>query len=162
MWRVHRRAADDASGHRFSFIYYASPEVFKRVKSSMNNHESANIIRDSGILLDLLHNEEGLEIESTCDPSWPLSLRKSWPYYIMGVSQMALDLIENLRTSPRPALDISSIHQQELYYTQLMIKQKEVWQNWGSTAFFHHINAIFGYEPLIAQPRGFLGILASF
>jgi len=162
MWRIHRRSAGGESGHQFSFYYYATHEMFESVKSSIIDHQAVKILNSANLLRDLLHNEEGSEIEATCDPSWPLSLRKSWPYYIMGVSKMALELIENLRPSPRPALDVNSIHEYERYYSHLMFKQNEVWQNFGSHAFFHHINAIFGYVPLIARPSVLRGILTSF
>jgi hypothetical protein len=34
------------------------------------------------------------EIADTSDPSWPPSLQQSWPYFIMGVSVMYLDLAQ--------------------------------------------------------------------
>jgi len=49
LWRFHRRAARDAAGHRFSFIFRASPQM-----------------------------------------------QAAWPSFIMGVSQLWLDLIEQI------------------------------------------------------------------
>jgi hypothetical protein len=41
-------------------------------------------------------------------------------------------------------------------------KLNAFWQRSASHAFFHHINALFGYVPLITQPRQIQGLFASF
>lgn len=162
MWRIHRRSAGGEAGHQFSFLYYGSYDVSKSIKSFVNQHNILEFLKNFNLLRDWLHREKGNEIEATCDPNWPLPLQKAWPYYIMGVSQMALELIANLRPSPRPSLDKISVEDCEIYYTQIMTKVSEVWQKWGSHAFFHHINAIFGYVPVVAQPRQVSGLMAIF
>jgi hypothetical protein len=162
IWRIHRRGQDDATGHKFSFLYYSSKEVFKTIESSITDHGVVKVLQKANFLRDLSHVEIGAKIEATSDNKWPLPLQKTWPYYIMGVSQMALELVDNLRHSPRPAYDVVSINDCETYYTLIMNRFIEVWQNWGSHAFFHHINAVFGFMPVVAQPRQVSGVLAVF
>lgn len=162
MWRIHRRGKEDHTGHQFSFLYYSSPEVYDIMKSSIINHKTVEVLQGAHFLRDLLHSHKGIEIEATSDSTWSIPLQKAWPYYIMGVSQMALELIANLHDSSRTTLDVSSINDCEIYYTQLMTKLTNVWQNCGSHAFFHHINAVFGYMPVIAKPSYVAGMWASF
>lgn len=162
LWRIHRRADNDATGHAFSFLYYASPEVFKALESLISNHKVVEVLKSANLLRDLSHIEIGKNIEATSDGRWPLPLQKTWPYYIMGVSQMSLGLVDNIRHSPRPTYDATLINDYETYYTTIMTNFIQVWQNWGSHAFFHHINAIFGYVPLIAMPSQVVGAFAAF
>ena len=162
IWRIHRRAADDQAGHQYSLFYYSPHELFEVVKSFIADHKAVKILQSENLLRELIQNSKGKEIEATSDPSWPVSLQRSWPYFIMGTSQMALELIANLQDSSRPDLESASINECELYYSQLMVKFIDVWKTWGSHAFFHHINAVFGYSPLIAKPNYVAGMLASF
>lgn len=162
LWRFHRRFNTDEAGHQFSFILYTTREVSETIESFVSGHEAIAVLQQAKLLRARVQRNDGSEIEATCDKSWPLSLQQAWPYYIMGVSQMVLDLVDRLRTFPRPAFNGLSVKNYEDYYTNLMAELTNVWKNWGSHAFFHHMNAIFGYERLIARPREFSAFLGSF
>ena len=71
-------------------------------------------------------------------------------YYIMGVSQMALELMDS---SAHPDLAPESKETWEPYYSDLMNRMNKTWHDWGSHAFFHHINAIFVGEQVLARVR---------
>jgi len=76
---------------------------------------------------------------------------------------MLLNLIGALNKYIKPDINkTSNISEIEKFYIELEKRLTEIWQRHGSHAFFHHINAIFGYVPLLAKPRSFDGILASF
>lgn len=162
LWRFHRRFNTDEAGHQFSFILYTTREVSETIESFVSGHEAIAVLQQAKLLRARVQRNDGSEIEATCDKSWPLSLQQAWPYYIMGTCQMVLDLMDRLRTSSRPPFNNTSINDYENYYAKLMAEVTSVWQNHGSHAFFHHINAIFGYVPLIAQPRQLAGFLATF
>ena len=153
---------DDAVGHEFTFLCYAVEDVHHTIDRSVTEHPALGFLRDTGLLREFLGSGSGSAIGATSDAAWPLPLQETWPYYIDGVSRMALELIDKLRTSPRPALDPSSIADCETYYMELMTRFNTVWHHWGSHAFFHHINAVFGYQPVVAQPRYVEGMLVVF
>jgi len=113
------------------------------------------------------HAEEAKQnIEDTSDKTWSVELQKSWPYYINGVSQMLLELMRHLKTQvPGKMPSITSnppLNEVESFYIDLNNRLMAAWQNEGSHAFFHHINALFGHVPLIAQPRTITGMFATF
>ena len=96
------------------------------------------------------------DIEDTSDKNWPVSIQKAWPYYIMGVSQMWLNLItqvadDNLKSEPH-----SSVKEIETFYSQVNETVTDLWQKQGRHAFMHHLNALFGYEPLIYYEKRYL------
>ena len=74
----------------------------------------------------------------------------------MGVSQMWLNLIaqvagDNLRSDPP-----LSIEEIEAFYKQVNQTVTDLWQKQGRHAFMHHLNALFGYEPMIYWEKRYL------
>lgn len=167
LWRVHRRSARDNTGHQLTFHCYMDDALVSSISDAITQSEAFDFLRNHQLLREYLHDQAQSEnIEDTSDGSWSVELRKSWPYYIHGVSLMLLDLIGQIKT--RVASDIPSISSStalaevESFYVGLNGKLTVVWQQEGSHAFFHHINALFGYVPLIAQIRSLSGVLATF
>ena len=86
-------------------------------------------------------------ISATSDRNWPDSIQNSWPYFIMGVSLMWLDLLE--QTVDLDELGArNSIPGRLEYYSDIHDQLTALWKQVGRHAMFHHINAIYGYEPL--------------
>lgn len=162
LWRIHRRATDDVAGHEFAFISYAPEDVHRALDVLIAGHAALRFLQNAGLLRELISSDDGSAIAATSAPTWPEPLKRAWPYYIDGVSRMALKLVDELRASPRPALDAFSAADCEAYYSKLMAQFNEVWHDWGSDAFLHHINAVFGYQPVVARPRSVDGMLAVF
>jgi len=166
LWRFHRRAARDQSGHQLTLLCYTTQEDSVSMNDVIQKTESFEILNKHGLLREYLHYEGGPNIEDSSDKNWPKEIQKSWPYFIAGVSEMLLELIdtikknvaENLSLNP-PFKELTDI---ERVYFKVNKRLTILWQQEGSHAFFHHINALFGYVPLLAQPRNFAGILASF
>jgi len=101
------------------------------------------------------------KIEDTSDRRWPIEIQMSWLHFIMGVSEMLLALIDNIKEESSPNLS-EPINLIESYYLKIHKRLSEIWHIHGSHAFLHHINALFGYVPLIAHPRNILGIITTF
>jgi hypothetical protein len=95
-------------------------------------------------------------IEDTSDKNWPVSIQKTWPYYIMGVSQMWLNLIAQVADDNMKSDSPSSIKEIETFYKQVDEIMTELWQKQGRHAFMHHLNALFGYKPLIYYEKRYL------
>ncbi len=159
IWRVHRRAANDDIGHKFTFFAYVEDEVAEVLRQAVTEHESLRLLRDTGLLKEYSNNEIGPNIDSTSDPNWPKEIKRAWPYFIQGVSHMILDLVAQLREQIDSSDDVSEIAQAKRVYSEVHQQLCTLWQLEGSHAFFHHINALFGYGPVLAKPaiHGFFG-----
>ena len=160
LWRFHRRAARDDAGHRFSFIFYASAETAYQVFDALSSN---------ALLTEMVYSERIIEagydnpdriarprIEDTSDPKWPLSIQKSWPYYIKGVSQMWLNLISEIVADMPSDGSPLSVNEYEEFYKEVNTTIISLWERDGRHAFLHHLNALFGYEPLIFYEKRML------
>lgn len=149
LWRFHRRAGDDDTGHQFSFIFYSKAADTDKIMDEIAANELLVELNQSGILKNVIlentrHARPSL-IEETSDPNWSLPLQKAWPHYIMGVSAMWLSLVDqyaaDIETS-QEGIEMESLYQE----VNRMITQ--TWQIEGRHALLHHMNALFGYTPL--------------
>lgn len=167
LWRIHRRWKNDGSGHEFTLDCFTKEQTANSIEKLIRESEPFKILQENSLLADDLNKvPNGKNIHDIADDestiAWPEELKRSWPYYINGCCKMFLDLIELLRNSSHTDVEEKGISKLESFYTEINNRLIKVWQEHGSHAFFHHINAIFGYEPLLAKPSGFYGILASF
>jgi len=151
LWRFHRRAARDAAGHQFSFIFYSTPEAARAIYADISSNPVVKELLKSGDLvavkLDDTTRPQRATISATSDHNWPASIQKSWPYFIMGVSLMWLDLAEQT-VDPHELASRRGIWDRLEYYKEITSRITALWKQVGRHAFFHHINAIYGYEPL--------------
>jgi hypothetical protein len=136
------------------------------INDVIQKSSTLKILKDNGNLKEFLYKEGDKNIENSSDSNWSIEIQKSWPYFINGVSEMLLEMIGLIRISVADGLGIHPPFQDPNDIERLYIKVNErlisLWQNEGSHAFFHHINVLFGYVPLLAQPRNLVGILTSF
>jgi hypothetical protein len=160
LWRFHRRAARDGAGRQFSFIFYASPRTARNIFQTLQSDPMAVNMKSGGVIDDIVcDNPAELtrpNIEDTSDKNWPVSIQKAWPYYIMGVSQMWLSLIAEVAEDDLKSDPASSIEEIETFYKQVNETVTDLWQKQGRHAFMHHLNALFGYEPLIYIEKRYL------
>lgn len=151
LWRFHRRAANDNAGHQFSFIFYADPQTAAQIFMHINHNPlTRQLIEEKIIAKVKLDNPEipkRSKIEDTSDKSWSKNLQRSWPYYIMGVSVMWLDLLNREIDADKLAA-LASVTARMKYYHSVNANLTMLWKTQGEHAFYHHINAIFGYEPM--------------
>ncbi len=159
LWRVHRRATRDQEGHQFTFLCYSQDKTAQLINKKIISSSALIKLKNAKLLEKYFWKEEEQDknnktnIEDTSDESWPIEIQRSWPFFIMGVSEMLLKLIEKIKeNTPLPDLSIP-INSIESYYMKLNDKLSNIWLNNGQHAFFHHINALFGYVPLLVKPR---------
>ena len=152
LWRFHRRSGDDDDGHRFSFIFFADAAVADRINRTILEHPLLQLMLAEGLLRDVIvdtvdHNDRPA-IADTSDRNWSPIMQAAWPYYIMGVSRMWLEMIDrcslDIGTPESPALDPLITH-----YEAVNAEVTRIWQQEGYHALLHHLNAIYGYGPLI-------------
>lgn len=146
-WRVHRRAAaGDQAGHVFSFIFYSSKA------SAANIYQS---IQSDGLLLQLQKQHKLIMISydsvkpktmtnlaDTSDSVWPETVRQSWPYFMMGASQMWLTQVQDFKQ------EMQNIHELEQRYKIIQSKLSSLWQKQGDRVLLHHLSALYAYQPV--------------
>ncbi len=148
LWRFHRRAGRDQAGHQFSFIFYSSALTAQLIYYDLENNLLLRDLLQQGKLDSVQFDDVGQlsrpNLEDTSDKSWPLIIQKSWPDYIMGVSQMWLNLVHGLAEN----------HQQVDVIQRYDDVQKELtalWMQYGQHAWLHHLNALYAYEPFLIR-----------
>jgi len=96
-------------------------------------------------------------IEDTSDGNWSPPIKKSWPFYIMGVSEMWLNLIREVASQTSWGKTPATVEAQLRFYEQVNASIEQMWKEEGQHAFLHHLNAIFGYEPLMVREKLLMG-----
>jgi hypothetical protein len=156
-WRFHRRAIRDQAGHQFSFIFYASPATAAQIYDALEADECLRELRSSGQIQQVTYDDPSKitrpNIEDASDTSWALPIKKSWPHFILGVSQMWLDLIADYAGQVSNGKTPTKRNEVQTLYKKVDDRIKEAWQEQGRHAFLHHLNAIFEYEPLAVYEK---------
>jgi len=160
LWRFHRRAARDAAGRMFSFIFYATASTARHIFSALDSDPLINQLKVDGIIERTEYDDPTRitrpNIEDTSDQQWPVSIQKTWPYYIMGASQMWLNLIAEVAAENPEGFASASSKDIEACYQQIDRIILELWQQEGRHAFMHHLNALFEYAPLIYWEKRYI------
>lgn len=151
LWRFHRRAAHDAAGHQFSFIFYSTPDIAQAIYDDIDHSVLVDGLLATGDLLavklDNVNEPKRAGISATSDKKWSMTIQKSWPYFIMGVSVMWLDLVAQ-EVDDKALSSNRGIKERLDYYRKVNDRITALWNKEGRHALLHHINGIFGYEPL--------------
>ncbi len=154
LWRFHRRAAPDDHGHRFSFIFYADAETAGIINNEVEKSPIAVQLQEAGVVqhvrLAALNEEAAQDIGATSDQSWPEAIQRGWPWFIMGVSQSWLRLLDEVKAK-RPPPDRASLSDVSEYYRAIHEDVSVLWREHGQHAYLHHLNAVFGYQLLIIR-----------
>ena len=149
-WRFHRRAVRDNVGHQFSFIFYTDKDTAQSIYKQVGHNEITKKMLEMNILQKILTDDPDRNtltaINATSDKNWPLELQNAWPAYIMGVSSTWLQLINQAIKDNKPGNDINYLLGE---YKQADAAISGIWYEQGQHAFLHHLNAIFGYEPIL-------------
>jgi hypothetical protein len=157
LWRFHRRAVRDTAGHRLRFLFYAPPETARQIHTALMAAPLLAELHAAGVLervvIDDPEEAPRSALSATSDPNWSPAMQASWPYFIMGASQLWLDLMDQFaarRTLGPPPKDLDGlIH----YYKDLDHHMTTTWQQEGRHALLHHLNALFGYKTLAVMMR---------
>jgi hypothetical protein len=160
LWRFHRRAARDGGGRQFSFIFYSSPQTARRIFDELKMDPLVHNLKSAEVIEQEVYDDpaklELPNIEDMGDKNWPAPIQKSWPYYIMGASQMWLNLIVEIAAENMTDEPPSSMAEIEQFYQNVDEILTQLWQKEGRHAFMHHLNALFEYEPLIYWERRYM------
>jgi len=154
LWRFHRRAARDAAGHSLSFLVYAPESVGSALCRTLRGDTTVRRLLVAGVLDEVRCQAPDAAkarlVEATSDPSWSPALQRTWPYYIMGVSEMWLRLIDEYS---QPESGFQPIGQMLAHYEAVQQKLTETWKDEGGHAFLHHLSALFAYQPVDVVQR---------
>jgi hypothetical protein len=157
LWRFHRRAIRDQDGHQFSFIFYTSGETAQEIYRAI---ESSRLLREliaAHLVVDTIYDNTTAvlrpDLGATSDSNWSPEIKRTWPFYIMGVSRMWLNLIDEVSKETLKEGFLSNLNDLLEGYRKVNEVVEEKWRLEGSHAFLHHLNAIFGYEPLVIYER---------
>lgn len=173
LWRAHRRAVrsdqsgkPDEAGHQFTLLLFTSERTADAIDQEIQSHGTIIGMRGNELLRDyFLEKEQGEDINQvsgTSDKAWSVEVQRAWPYYIMGVSEMLLDLVAHCRAAvPGPEFTEGS-DRVAGFYGQLNQQLCAIWQQEGHHAFLHHMNALFGYTPLVIPANCVNAQLCSF
>lgn len=146
LWRFHRRAGNDATGHAFSFLFYSQTRQAEQIHTTIKHNAFLAQWQREGrikqIHFDDLNNNTQPNIEDSSDKSWPLAIQKSWPKFIMGACQMWLDLIAQLQTN------VAKDQPVERRYQEIQKQINQLWESNGQHAWLHQLNAVFNYHPI--------------
>jgi hypothetical protein len=157
LWRFHRRAGRDSAGHQFSLIFLADQATATQIDTDVR----ANLLADWLMARKMVERinfyqrspEELGRLELTSDPTWPIEIQRSWPYFIMGASQSWLMLVQE--HSAEIALPEQVDYPALLdHYTQVDAQMNNQWRDSGQHAYLHHLSAIFGYQPIRIRSNG--------
>ena len=69
----------------------------------------------------------------------------------MGVSKTWLEMIDAEAGRQRQSPDNQSIEELQEQYRRVDDEVRKAWQTEGHHAFLHHLNAVFGYTPIIVD-----------
>jgi len=155
LWRFHRRAGRDAAGSKFSFIFYTDADNARLITDEISSQPLLTELADNGIIekiwVDDYRVNERPGISDTSDREWPEEIQESWPYFIMGVSQAWLALINKLTSRYPFPEDEDSIDEMLIYYSEVSNRIDQYWNIQGGHAYIHHLGALFAYRPVEAR-----------
>ena len=145
LWRFHRRWPEDDTGHQFSFIFLAPSAVAAAMIAQIGRDPLLNRLEADGYLVEYRAHKTNVEPPSdpaaTSDRSWSPVIQREWPKFIMGASRMWLGLVQT-EAARHPGLELYS------RYRKVEEVLDKLWYKEGNHAFFHHLSALFGYQPL--------------
>jgi hypothetical protein len=144
LWRFHRRWPDDATGHQFSWIVLTKPELVAVLDDKLQNTDAFDDLNSTGKLreyrVDLVRAEDPTALAATSDRAWSEALQREWPYFIEGASRMWLGLVQaEVERQDGSLLD---------RYRAASEAVDGLWFEQANHALFHHLSALFGYQPV--------------
>jgi len=156
LWRFHRRAGRDKAGHQFSLIFYADETTATQLNTAVTANPLTLWLEDRKMIEKTRFGQRSTRelgrLEDTSDKNWPEEIQRSWPWFSMGASQSWLLLVQQLSRESELG--------DETDYPGLLAHYREVdarlnlqWRDYGQHAYLHHLNAIFGYQPVRVRTR---------
>lgn len=153
LWRFHRRAANDGNGQLFSFIFYSDPDTARQIYSELQQDPLLLDLMKAGLIVKFIQDDPATitrpGIADTSDKSWSPIIAATWPYYIMGISEMWLRLVTQIASDAAAERgQPTSMQELDALYEYVNGQITELWKLQGEHVFLHHLSALYGYEPL--------------
>jgi hypothetical protein len=102
-------------------------------------------MKEAGLIIDASFDDPPQpRFEGVGDETWPSAIQQAWPHYIHGVSRMWLQLIQEVAGERTH----TSLDETLQLYRNVNDQITALWREQGQHSFLHHLNAIFGYEPI--------------
>jgi hypothetical protein len=159
LWRFHRRAAPDETGHQFRFLFFADAAIAARVASALRASSTLDALVRAGrvhrVLIPGPDESSGNDAGDQSDRAWPDTVKRSWPYFAMGVSRNWLAMIREER-GKRPRRERETVAELVARYGDINATVDALWRGNAQHAWLHHLNALFGYQPVVIQERRFM------
>ncbi len=153
MWRFHRRAGNDAKGHQFSFIFYTDQQQADKVIAQIQAHPLVVQMLEEGVLHKMAYPEtdkiDKPLLSDTADKKWPDEIKKSWPLFIMGASQMWLMQLETIAQAHEDYQEDMSLEEMLAFYEDVQLTMDEMWREQARHAYFHHMSGLYAYEKVL-------------
>jgi len=161
-WRLHRRWAQDESGHICSLLVKCSPGMAKKLVRAIEQSKYFKILKKSKTFF----RDFDCLIQPPNADEFPDEITACWPIFMQGVSTFFLAYIEELHKKLKDQkvekpTTASTLVGYRSYYKEMNGYLGSHWHWYGCHAFFHHINAIFGYEHLQVQFREYTGMVGN-
>jgi hypothetical protein len=155
LWRFHRMAARDIWRHQLSFTFYTTPETANKICNSLKSDALLKKMKRAEVITEVLYDYSDTvgspNIEDSGDAMWSSPVKKSWPYFITGVCEMWLKLIGEISNDLSAGKKLNSLPKILTFYQEVNNVVNKTWQGEGGHSLIHHLNAIFGYEPVLVH-----------
>lgn len=155
LWQFHRRAARDyfdKVGHEFEFRFISSQKMAKIIFKEIGDSPILKRLKQNKIIKRYIpektQNIQRPKMQDTSDRNWPEEIQRAWPFFINGVCRAWLDLIEQITERNIVPLKRPNIKKEVAGHISVAQELNALWGKHGKHAFLHHLNAVFGYQPL--------------
>jgi len=147
LWRIHRRANNDKAGHQFTFWIYTKKKLADKIYTDIKTNSLLEQLQTEGYIEKVFYsnNLDKPFISDTSDKRWSMNVQISWTKFIQGVCEMWYDQGKILSNANRPDNDLNKLI---AYYKEVNELINLEWHYGASHAYFHHLNAIYGYVPV--------------
>jgi hypothetical protein len=157
LWRIHRRANRDSSGHRFRFLFYSTQidaeKIYQLIAQNtlLQDLQSANKVMK--VDFDDINKLSNPYLEDTSDAKWSPLMQKTWPFFIMGVCEMWINMIDIKVASHRSEYQFDNFEDTIKFYADIEAVLRNHLRTEGGHALLHHLSGIFGYTEIVIRER---------
>ena len=151
LWRFSRMSEPQEKTHQFAFNFYGPQTLCSEVLRNVYADETYKEMKESDYL-ELGGNEDiavirlGPDIKDISDQGWPDEVREAWPFFIQGVSQSWLKMVEMSANMLRETLPCGTLEEKENFYNHVKRVMTERWMRFGWASMLNHLNAMFGHK----------------
>lgn len=152
-WRFHWSSTNE-DGHRLKLFFKTSHQKADEIIKFINSLDfcafaKKEYLETQEIKYEVFGQANNTKIEVISDEGWPEEIQKSWPYFIMGASDMVIALIEEVKKKQKDELNQDDKTKLEEYYKKVEVDIALVWKGYGNHAFFHHLALLLGDKEII-------------